>query len=85
MVHPTGITKLVDKLEAQGFVARLPEPRRPAGDPRRDHPARAGARAEEATRAVTAVRFGADLPDDDLEHLVALVQRWRLSAGDLGG
>lgn len=84
MVHPTGITKLVDKLEAQGFVRRLPNP-----DDRRGTLAEitpdGRERAEAATQAVTSVRFGADLPDDDLEHLVALVQRWRSSAGDLGG
>jgi DNA-binding MarR family transcriptional regulator len=82
MVHPTGITKLVDKLEQQGLVRRVanPDDRRgilaeitPAG---RD-------RAAAATRAVTEVRFGADLGDDDLEQVVALVRRWRSSAGDL--
>jgi DNA-binding MarR family transcriptional regulator len=82
MVHPTGITKLVDKLEQNGLVRRVANP-----DDRRGILAEitdeGRARAREATRAVTAVRFGADLADDDLEHLVSLVRRWRGSAGDL--
>ena len=82
MVHPTGITKLVDKLEQQGLVQRLANP-----DDRRGILAEitdeGRTRAAEATRAVTEVRFGADLDDDDLELLVALVRRWRASAGDL--
>jgi DNA-binding MarR family transcriptional regulator len=82
MVHPTGITKLVDKLEQQGLVRRVANP-----DDRRGILAEitdAGrARAAEATQAVTAVRFGADLADDDLERIVALVRRWRAAADDL--
>lgn len=83
MVHPTGITKLVDKLEAQGFVRRLPNP-----DDRRGTLAEITPegrdRADLATKAVTEVRFGADLGDEDLESLVGLVRRWRSGAGDLG-
>ncbi len=40
-------------------------------------------RAREATDAVTSVRFGADLADDDLEQIVTLVRQWRSTAGDL--
>lgn len=82
MVHPTGITKLVDKLEAQGFVRRLANPTDRRGtlaeitDEGRE-------RLEEATAAVTDVRFGADLSDDDLELVVTLVRRWRAGSGDL--
>jgi DNA-binding MarR family transcriptional regulator len=83
MVHPTGITKLVDKLEQQGLVRREAHPTDRRGT-------LAGITAEgrelaaKATRAVTAVRFGADLEDDgDLEQLIVLVQRLRHRAGDL--
>jgi DNA-binding MarR family transcriptional regulator len=83
MVHPTGISKLVDKLEQHGLVRRVANP-----DDRRGILAEitpeGRRRAEEATRAVTAVRFGADLADDDLEQIVSLVRRWRSGAGDLG-
>jgi DNA-binding MarR family transcriptional regulator len=82
MVHPTGITKLVDKLEQQGLVQRIANP-----DDRRGILAEitdeGRARALEATKAVTEVRFGADLDDADLEHVVALVRRWRAAADDL--
>ena len=82
MVHPTGITKLVDKLEQQGLVQRIANP-----DDRRGILAEitdeGRVRAREATEAVTSVRFGADLADDDLEQIVTLVRRWRSTAGDL--
>jgi DNA-binding MarR family transcriptional regulator len=82
MVHPTGITKLVDKLEQQGLVQRIANP-----DDRRGILAEitdeGRVRAREATEAVTSVRFGADLADDDLEQIVALVRQWRSTAGDL--
>jgi DNA-binding MarR family transcriptional regulator len=83
MVHPTGITKLVDKLEQQGLVRREAHPTDRRGtlagitDEGRDL-------AAKATTAVTAVRFGADLEDDDdLEQLIVLVRRLRQRAGDL--
>ena len=82
MVHPTGITKLVDKLEQQGFVQRLANPDDRRGTLAEITPA-GRTRVEEATAAVTDIRFGADLPDEDLEHLVSLVRRWRAEAGDL--
>jgi DNA-binding MarR family transcriptional regulator len=82
MVHPTGITKLVDKLEQQGLVHRIANP-----DDRRGILAEitdeGRVRAREATEAVTSVRFGADLADDDLEQIVTLVRQWRSTAGDL--
>jgi DNA-binding MarR family transcriptional regulator len=82
MVHPTGITKLVDKLEQQGLVQRIANP-----DYRRGILAEitdeGRVRAREATEAVTSVRFGADLADDDLEQIVTLVRQWRSTAGDL--
>jgi DNA-binding MarR family transcriptional regulator len=82
MVHPTGITKLVDKLEQQGLVAREAHP-----TDRRGTLARitddGRALAERATEAVTKVRFGADLEDAELERVVEVVRHLRAAAGDL--
>jgi len=81
MIHPTGVSKLVDKLEAQGFVARVPDEtdRRttlatllPAG----------AAVAARAAAAVAQVRFGIDVEDADLQTLVEVLSRLRASAGD---
>lgn len=80
MIHPTGVSKLVDKLESQGLVRRERDPsdRRttlasllPAG---RELAQRAG-------KAVAAVRFGLDLDDHDLETLVAVLARHRRATG----
>jgi DNA-binding MarR family transcriptional regulator len=82
MVHPTGITKLVDKLEEQGLVRREANPNDRRGtlagitQAGRDL-------AAQASQAVTEVRFGADLGDEDLEMLVALVRRLRINTGEL--
>jgi DNA-binding MarR family transcriptional regulator len=82
-VHPTGITKLVDKLEKDGLVQRERN-----GDDRRGVLARitpAGLKlTDEATLAVTDVKFGTTLDDDDLELLIILLRRMRLRAGTLG-
>lgn len=76
LVHPTGITKLVDKLEAQGLVRREPNPNDRRGVLVRVSPEgrRAGARA---SKVLAGVRFGADLPDEDLLQLVDLLRRLR--------
>lgn len=80
MVHPTGITKLVDKLEQQGLVERQPNP-----DDRRGVLARitdAGRRvAAEGTEAVARERFGLDLSESDLATLTRILQRHRLGQG----
>ncbi len=83
MVHPTGITKLVDKLEQQGLVTREAHPTDRRGT-LASITSEGRALAAKATSAVTAVRFGADLDDDDdLEQLIVLVRRLRQRAGDL--
>ena len=83
MVHPTGITKLVDKLEQQGLVVREAHPTDRRGTLAKitDQGRKL---AKVATQAVTEVRFGADLADADLETMVSLVRRLRTGAGDLG-
>src|SRR5690606_26440298 len=76
LVHPTGITKLVDKLEAEQLVRREPNPDDRRGVLVRVTPAgrRLGRRA---SRVIATVRFGADLPDSDLEEIVELLGRLR--------
>jgi DNA-binding MarR family transcriptional regulator len=76
LVHPTGITKLVDKLEAEDLVRREPNPDDRRGTLVRVTPA--GRRlGKKASRVIGHVRFGADLPDADLEQLVDLLSRLR--------
>ena len=41
-LHPTSITNIVDRLEADGLARRLPHPERPADDARRAHRRRPG-------------------------------------------
>lgn len=78
LVHPTGITKLVDKLEDDDLVRREPNP-----DDRRSilvHITPSGRRlGKKASKVVADVRFGADLPDEELEQLITLLGRLRLS------
>ncbi|HMJ77883.1 MAG TPA: MarR family transcriptional regulator [Iamia sp.] len=83
LVHPTGITKLVDKLEAQGLVRREPNPNDRRGVLARVTPEgrRVGTRA---SKVLAGVRFGADLPEEDLLQLVDLLRRLR-GAGRIEG
>jgi DNA-binding MarR family transcriptional regulator len=81
MIHPTGVSKLVDKLEAQGFVARVPD----LVDRRTTLATLLPAGADVAARAAAAVaqvRFGIDLEDADLQTLVEVLGRLRARAGD---
>lgn len=81
MVHPTGITKLVDKLEHDDLVRREPNPIDRRGTLTRITPA--GRRvAAKGTKAVTAIRFGADMDDRALEQLVELLRQLRLRDSD---
>jgi DNA-binding MarR family transcriptional regulator len=82
MIHPTGISKLVDKLEDDDLVQRVTDP-----SDRRRTLARITAKgrrlAAKATEAVTAVRFGIDLPARSTEALVEALTELRSRAGDL--
>lgn len=82
MIHPTSVTNIVDRLEAQGFLRRVPHPtdRRTTLAEITD----AGrAVMTEATRAVCSVAFAMDgLTADETEQLVVLLRKLRLSAGD---
>lgn len=84
LVHPTGITKLVDKLEAEDLVRREPNPVDRRGTLVRLTPA--GRRlAKRASKIIGSVRFGADLPDADLEHIIELLGRLRAQVVDPKG
>lgn len=72
LVHPTGITKLVDKLEQRGLVTREANPRDRRGTLARITSAGRDL-AREATRVLADVRFGVDLPDGELDRLAGLL------------
>ena len=82
MIHPTSVTNIIDRLEQQGLVRRLPHPTdgrttlaelTPAG---RDLAGR-------ATAAVNEVAFGlGGLSTADLRHLMRIIRKLRLSVGD---
>lgn len=82
MIHPTSVTNIVDRLEAQGFLRRVPHPtdRRTTLAEITEEGRRV---VEEATRAVTAASFAMDgLTPPELEQLMRLLRKLRLSAGD---
>jgi DNA-binding MarR family transcriptional regulator len=82
MVHPTGITKLVDKLEQQGLVERVPNPNDRRGTLARITPA--GRRtAKKATTALGDVSFGLDLTGLQLARIVDAVSDVRRQHGDV--
>jgi DNA-binding MarR family transcriptional regulator len=81
-VHRTSVTNIVDKLEADGLVLRVPhaEDRRATlaeiTDAGRDTAAR-------ATAALNEAAFGIDaLGDDEQEAVTALLRALRVDAGD---
>lgn len=76
LVHPTGITRLVDKLEAQGLVVRSTNPNDRRGTLARITPAgrRLGRRA---TTVLSEIRFGVDLGADETRKLVAMLRPFR--------
>ena len=85
MIHPTSVTNIVDRLEAQGFIRRVAHPtdRRTTLAEITDE---GRAVVEEATRAVTEVSFAMDgLTERELEQLIRLLRKLRLSAGDFEG
>lgn len=82
MVHPTSATSIVQRLETQGYVRRVPNP-----DDGRGTLAQiteeGRAVMEAATHDLHAVGFGLDvLTSAEHEHLFGLLRRVRLSVGD---
>jgi DNA-binding MarR family transcriptional regulator len=81
-VHRTSVTNIIDKLEADGLVRRVPhaEDRRATLAEITDE-GRAAAKA--ATEVLNGECFGiASLPPRDLERLTAILRALRLDAGD---
>lgn len=81
-LHPTSVTNIVDRLEADGLVKRIPHPT----DRRTTlvEITEAGqARREAATRAVTEVEFGLrGLTERQTKALTELLAKVRRSSGD---
>ncbi|HEX6388611.1 MAG TPA: MarR family transcriptional regulator [Solirubrobacteraceae bacterium] len=81
-VHRTSVTNIIDKLEADGLVRRVPH-----SEDRRATLAQITPRgreiAEEATAVLNAELFGVGgLKSDDQERLTELLRELRLDAGD---
>ena len=84
MIHPTSVTNIVDRLEAQGLVRRVDHPtdRRTTLCEITDDGRRL---VDAATGAVTAVDLGiAGLTDREVDQLTALLGKLRRAAGDFG-
>ena len=82
MVHPTSVTNTVDRLVAQGFVERRPNPRDGRGVLARLTPTGRTA-VKRATADLMADGFGLAAYDgDQLEELFGLLRELRLAAGD---
>jgi DNA-binding MarR family transcriptional regulator len=81
-LHPTSVTNIVDRLQADGLVRRIPHPtdRRATLVEITD----AGSSLQEAaTKSVTAIDFGlSGLTPDEESQLTALLGRVRQAAGD---
>ncbi|HUD15657.1 MAG TPA: MarR family transcriptional regulator [Acidimicrobiales bacterium] len=82
MIHPTSVTNIVDRLEQQGLVRRLPHPtdgRTTLAEITRD----GRALATRATVAVNEASFGlGELSADDLQQLMRIIRKLRCSVGD---
>jgi DNA-binding MarR family transcriptional regulator len=82
MIHPTSVTNIIDRLEEQGLVRRVPHPtdgRTTLAELTDD----GRQLAKQATKAVNAVTFGLDsLSAEDLRQLVQITRKLRQSVGD---
>lgn len=82
MLHPTSVTNIVDRLEAQGFLRRTPHPsdRRTTLASITDEGRRV---VEKATEAVAAANLGmGDLPVEILDEITEALRLLRVDAGD---
>jgi DNA-binding MarR family transcriptional regulator len=85
MIHPTSVTNIVDRLEAQGLVRRLDHPtdRRTTLCEITDD---GRAVVDKATAAVTAVDLGiTGLSEREVDQLTRLLGKLRREAGDFDG
>jgi DNA-binding MarR family transcriptional regulator len=82
MIHPTSVTNIIDRLEQQGLVRRLPHPT--DGRTTLAEITDEGRRlAKRATRAVNEAAFGlGGLSQSDLRQLMSIITKLRLEAGD---
>jgi DNA-binding MarR family transcriptional regulator len=82
MIHPTSVTNIIDRLEAQGLVKRVPHPT----DGRTtlaEVTAEGRALATRATRAVNDIALGLGMLDDrDLRDLFRIIRKIRVHIGD---
>jgi DNA-binding MarR family transcriptional regulator len=81
-LHPTSVTNIVDRLEKDGLVKRMPHPtdRRTTLVEITDD---GRSRRERATAAVTAIDFGlTGLTDRQIEQLTELLTKVRKATGD---
>ena len=82
MIHPTSVTNIIDRLEQQGLVRRLPHPT----DGRTtlaELTDEGRALALRATAAVNRVSFGlGELTAGDLRQLMGIIRKLRQSIGD---
>jgi len=82
MIHPTSVTNIVDRLERDRLVRRIPHPSDGRTTLARITPA-GRALAVQATEAVNAARFGLEiLSESECQRLTMLVRKLRLAAGD---
>jgi DNA-binding MarR family transcriptional regulator len=82
MIHPTSVTNIINRLEQQGLVRRLPHPT--DGRTTLAELTDEGRRlAKRATKAVNAVEFGlGGLDDQDLQQLIRIIRKLRAGVGD---
>jgi DNA-binding MarR family transcriptional regulator len=82
MVHPTSVTNIIDRLEAQGFVLRVPHPT--DGRTTLAELTEEGRRVTvQATKAVTNSAFGLSvLTAKELKDLTAILRKLRLATKD---
>ena len=82
MIHPTSVTNIVNRLEEQGLVRRLPHPT--DGRTTLAEITREGrGLATRATVAVNRVSFGlGELSSNDLRQLMRIIRKLRRSVGD---
>jgi DNA-binding MarR family transcriptional regulator len=82
MVHPTSVTNTIDRLEKQGFVRRLPNPRDGRGKLAEITP-RGRTVMTAATADLMAAEFGmAGYDSAALGQISALLRELRVAAGD---
>jgi DNA-binding MarR family transcriptional regulator len=85
MLHPTSVTNIIDRLEQQGLVRRVPHPtdRRTVLAQISDEGRQV---VEKATEAVCSIRFGVEgLTEPQLDQLTDLLRKLRIAAGDFPG